>query len=332
MKIRTVVKAHLFRERFDVMIAVVAPLIIMLESGYANAWAFAGGKLVLTDPNTWLALGRGIFLEGLVFAMFKMVKLFMTQALSRRSWQMGVIAVIPAAIGMVGMIVSAGCNLGWANQSGEMLSVVQTVSTFMPPFFVGVFKNGLGLLFPIAVGAFALFDTSHLVEEAMTSSDLDSRAILVDRAETHRTFFLKSQKKAAKEVRQQYDDICTVDAANMVKAVKSGDLSFGAKEAQKAVAPRKTSVTPITPPASPQGLLNAPAQPFALPAPASANQASRFNGQGMHNPAFASPGPMNGAFNLPTQNPMTMPAAPAAPPPAQGVPNQKRTVFGAVRQ
>ena len=40
LKTGTVVRAHLFRERFDVMIAVIAPFIIMLESGYGNAWAF----------------------------------------------------------------------------------------------------------------------------------------------------------------------------------------------------------------------------------------------------------------------------------------------------
>src|SRR5438046_3016255 len=69
MNIRTVVRAHLMRERVDVLIAVLAPLVLMLESGYACGWVFANGELSLNNPNTYLALGRGIFLEGLIFAM-----------------------------------------------------------------------------------------------------------------------------------------------------------------------------------------------------------------------------------------------------------------------
>src|SRR5437763_3143996 len=63
MNIRTVVRAHLMRERVDVLIAVIAPLVLMFESGYACGWVFANGDLRLNNPNTYLALGRGIFLE-----------------------------------------------------------------------------------------------------------------------------------------------------------------------------------------------------------------------------------------------------------------------------
>src|SRR5439155_18793167 len=76
MNIRTVVHAHLTRERIDVLIAVLAPLVLMLESGYACGWVFANGDLSFTNLNTYLALGRGIFLEGLIFAMFKLVRVF----------------------------------------------------------------------------------------------------------------------------------------------------------------------------------------------------------------------------------------------------------------
>src|SRR5438034_9544190 len=68
MNIRTVVHAHLTRERLDVLIAVLAPLVLMLESGYACGWGFANGDLSLTNPNTYLALGRGILLEALISA------------------------------------------------------------------------------------------------------------------------------------------------------------------------------------------------------------------------------------------------------------------------
>src|SRR2546421_11408848 len=79
MNIRTVVRAHLMRERVDVLIAVLAPLVLMLESGYACGWVFADGHLSPTDLNTYLALGRGIFLEGLIFAMFKLVRVFLSR-------------------------------------------------------------------------------------------------------------------------------------------------------------------------------------------------------------------------------------------------------------
>jgi hypothetical protein len=106
MNIRTVVHAHLTRERLDVLIAVLAPLVLMLESGYACGWVFANGDLTLTNPNTYLALGRGIFLEGLIFAMFKLVRVFLL-----KGGRGLLLAALPFLIGTVGMIVSAGCNL-----------------------------------------------------------------------------------------------------------------------------------------------------------------------------------------------------------------------------
>ncbi|GCE31526.1 hypothetical protein KDA_70100 [Dictyobacter alpinus] len=252
MKTGTVVRAHLFRERFDVMIAVIAPFIIMLESGYGNAWAFAGGQSLLTGTGL-IALARGIFLEGLIFAMFKLVRLF----ISKNNIGFYVLALVPAVIGFVGMVVSAGCNLGFVNHSGEMAWVVKTVSQYMPDFLVVVFKLGLGLLFPIAVGAFALFDLSHLVEEMFTSSNLEDRSMIVERAEQHRSMFLKSQKKAAKTAQQHYDAACAADVDNIVKAVKSGNLSFGMDELKKEKTEKhKVGVQKII-----------PAQQPSLPAP-----------------------------------------------------------------
>jgi len=146
----------------------------MLESGYACGWVFANGDLSLNNPNTYLALGRGIFLEGLIFAMFKLVRVF-----ALKGGRGLVLSVLPFLIGVVGMIVSAGCNLGWVNRSGEMTSVTAMVGQFMPALLVSVFKIGLGLLFPLAVGAFALFDVTHLVEDILKSSHLDNRAVKV---------------------------------------------------------------------------------------------------------------------------------------------------------
>jgi hypothetical protein len=243
MNIRTVVHAHLTRERLDVLIAVLAPLVLMLESGYACGWVFANGDLTLTNPNTYLALGRGIFLEGLIFAMFKLVRVF-----ALKGGRVLLLAPLPFMIGVVGMIVSAGCNLGWVNRSGEMTSVVSMVEQFMPPLLVTTFKVGLGLLFPLAVGAFALFDVTHLVEEILKSSHLDNRAVKVHRAEMHRTHYLAAQKKAGAKVRKQYDEICDTDAQNMASRVRQGDLSFGADEIEREAA--RSSVTRLQAPTS----------------------------------------------------------------------------------
>src|SRR2546430_4645730 len=234
MNIRTVVRAHLMRERVDVLIAVIAPLVLMFESGYACGWVFANADLSLNNPNTYLALGRGVFLEGLIFAMFKLVRVF-----ALKGGRGLVLSVLPFLIGVVGMIVSAGCNLGWVNRSGEMTAVVAMVGQFMPPLLVITFKVGLGLLFPLAVGAFALFDVTHLVEEILKSSHLDNRAVKVHRAEMHRTHYLASQKKAGAKVRKEYDQICETDAQNMVSRVRQGDLSFGSDEIEAA----RSSVT-----------------------------------------------------------------------------------------
>jgi hypothetical protein len=242
MNIRTVVRAHLMRERVDVLIAVLAPLVLMLESGYACGWVFADGDLNPTNLNTYLALGRGIFLEGLIFAMFKLVRVFLMRG-SRSFW----LALLPFLIGSVGMIVSAGCNLGWVNRSGEMTAVTAMVAEFMPDVLVTVFKIGIGLLFPLAVGAFALFDITHLVEEILKSSHLDNRAVKVHRSEMHRTHYLGAQKKAGVKVRKEYDQICETDAQNMVSRVRQGDLSFGADEIEREAA--RSSVTRLQTPA-----------------------------------------------------------------------------------
>jgi hypothetical protein len=195
----------------------------------------------VNNLNTYLALGRGIFLEGLIFAMFKLVRVF-----ALKGGRGLVLAVLPLLIGVVGMIVSAGCNLGWVNRSGEMTAVSTMVGQFMPPLLVLVFKTGLGLLFPLAVGAFALFDLTHLVEDILKSSHLDNRAVKVHRSEMHRTHYLGAQKKAGTKVRKEYDEICETDAQNMVSRVRQGDLSFGADEIERDAA--RSSVTRLAAP------------------------------------------------------------------------------------
>jgi hypothetical protein len=231
---RTVVGMHLLRERFDVLLAVLAPLVLMIESGYANAWVFAGGRLVFDVPSL-MALGRGIFLEALIFACYKLVRVFAI----RRVWAA---LPIPLIVGTVGMIVSAGCNLGWMAHSPEMKAAFVVVAALLPGWMGEVFRVGLGLLFPVGVGVFALFDVSHLVEQLIKSSHLDNKALFVVRSELHRTAYLKHQKRQIKEASEQYAEICRADVQHMVDRARSGDLSFGVQElAQSQQTPAKVS-------------------------------------------------------------------------------------------
>ncbi len=207
MKIRTIVNAHLGRERLDALIAVLVPFVLMVESGYACGWVFADGDLSLTSPNTYWSLARGLFLEGLIYAVFKLVRMFVMhpKRLTR------LLAIIPLTIGCMAMSVSAGMNLAWINRSGEMVHIVSMVSQFMPLLLVNLFKPGLGLLFPLSVGAFAIFDLSKLIEEVLHSAHLEHRAFLAENAELHRKEMKKAQKEAVKEVASQYQQMAKVN-------------------------------------------------------------------------------------------------------------------------
>jgi hypothetical protein len=229
MKIRTIVNAHLGRERLDALIAVLVPFVLMVESGYACGWVFADGDLSLTSPNTYWSLARGLFLEGLIYAVFKLVRMFVMHP--KRGTRL--LAIIPLAIGCMAMSVSAGMNLAWINRSGEMAHIVSMVSQFMPPLLVTLFKLGLGLLFPLSVGAFAIFDLSKLIEEVLHSAHLEQRAFLAENAELHRKEMKKAQKEAVKEVAPQYQQMAKADAQNMASRVGKGDYSFGLGDVQQ---------------------------------------------------------------------------------------------------
>lgn len=257
VNIRNAVRAHLFRERFEVLLAVLIPFLFMAESGYANAWVFAGGHLGWDFPSL-MAYGRGFAIEAFIFVCFRLVRIFWQKS----TWK----AIgIPLLIGLVAMVVSAGMNLGWMSQSPEMKVAMGAVAQFMPAWMASIFRVGLGLLFPVGVGLFALFDVRHLIDEMINSSHLDNRALHVHRAELHRSAYLKSIKRAKNTVREQYDAICEADAQNMVNKVKQGDLSFGADELARQTAQSSvTRILPGSPPALPPAL---PHRPHALPLP-----------------------------------------------------------------
>jgi hypothetical protein len=229
--INTIVKAHLGRERLDVLLSVLIPLVLMVESGYASGWVYAGGSLVWTDANTYLALFRGFFLEALIYAMFKLTRILVIRAVVVGPWWHLLVGLLPLAIGVVTMVVSAGLNIAWANRSGEMQVAVQMVGDYMPDAFLVIFKTGVGLIFPVGVGVCALLDVGHLVEELLQSSaSMDDRASRVQIAEIHRDKWMKEQEKSAKQVQQAYAQMAQADAQNMLNRVKVGDYSFGVNE------------------------------------------------------------------------------------------------------
>ena len=244
MKIKTIVKMHLNRERLDVLLSVITPFVLMAESGYASGWVYAGGSLSLTDMNTYLALFRGFFLEALIYAMFKLTRILFL----RGSWKSRLVGFLPLSIGVVTMVVSAGLNIAWANRSGEMQMAVGMVSDYMPGVFLVVFKTGIGLIFPIAVGAFALLDVGHLVQEVLDASAyMDDRASKVQVAEMHRDEWMRHQQRGVKELGQEYEQMAKVDARNMVNRVKRGDYSFGVNDIQPAHQSSVTHALPMQP-------------------------------------------------------------------------------------
>jgi hypothetical protein len=287
-----IVNWHLSRERWDVLLSVVLPLVLMIESGYANGWVYADGNLSLSSPNTYLALGRGLFLEVLIFAMFKLVRVL----LLKRQWM---VVLIPLVIGCVTMVVSAGLNIGWANRSGEMASIVATVGQFLPSFVLTLFKLGIGLVFPLAVGACALLDVGALVDEMLhASAHMNERAARVQVAEQHQHLWMKKQKESTKELEAEYELMAKTDARNMVDRVKRGDYSFGINDAQKnSVQPSVTRIAPVYPqaPQLPQGgTMNG--QSFSAGVPMGNTQ--QMNVPPALHPLQANPGLLNKVNNL----------------------------------
>ena len=64
-------------------------------------------------------------------------------------------------------------------------------------------KLGWGCLLPLSVGALALVDMSHLVQEAIEHSHFDNEALRVAESEMHRTAYLKSQNKREAKFRKR---------------------------------------------------------------------------------------------------------------------------------
>ena len=247
MRISTIVNAHMTRERLDVWLSVILPFVFMVESGYANGWCFAGGTIDLS-LNTAIAMFRGLFLEVGIFTMFKIVRILFVTG----KWQQRVVSILPLLIGIVAMVVSAGLNIGWANRSGEMQNLISTVSEFLPLVFLEVFKLGIGLLFPVAVGILALLDVGHLVTGAMElAREMNERSMVVGIAESNHQALEKEMRRSAKQAKSRYKEIADVHIDKMVEAARRGDYSFNMDTVTRPSTSSQSSVTRVTPTQSP---------------------------------------------------------------------------------
>jgi hypothetical protein len=236
VNLRNTVSMHLFRERFEVMLAVLIPFVFMVESGYACAWILVDGHLGLDAPSL-MAFARGFAIEAFVFVCFKLVRIFWLKG-SKFS------IIFPLVIGAVGVVVSSGMNLGWMIQSPEMRTVMGAISSYMPTWMASTFRLGLGLLFPVGVALFALFDVRHLIDEMIASSHLDDRAMIIHQAEQLRKRLMQGIKRSARDSQEQLDEIARINTQRIVDAVKAGDMSFGANAARHMTSSSVTKVQP----------------------------------------------------------------------------------------
>lgn len=223
MNIRFIVRTYLNQQRLEVFLAVLMPFFLIIESGIANAWVYAGGSFDLHTLRTYVALGRGLFFEVLSYSSAKLARL-----LWRKHHWVGVL--ITTAVALWAIIVSAGNNLGWVLSGGDLGGMLAAVGHYLPRWFALAYQLGLGVLLPLAVGGLALVDVEHLVHEILATAHLDNKAVQVHEAEMHRTEYLKSQNKQRSVIREAYDRVAGSRTQQFIARVERGDMSFGADE------------------------------------------------------------------------------------------------------
>ncbi len=297
LNLRKMIGMHQGRERFDVLLTVILPLFLMVVSSYTNAWAFTGGHMSLTGPdasNTYVAIFKGLFVEALVFCFFKLVKILC--GLGR--WNFAA-ALVPFAVGLFGVIVSSGCGVAWAAKSGEMTFLISSVSDYLSPSVTGVFKAGIGMLFPVALAVLAVYDPKHMIKEHIESgSDLGVLALLVENAEHHQGMLRQAQREANNDpkLKDNYKQMAQINAQQAVDAARDGDYTFGLGKATVVLDPVVSAPLPqpsfqrlapsvAIPGSVPQ--LNAPSQPFTNSPALPANYPSMGNTQQLTIPAPA---------------------------------------------
>ncbi|GCF08093.1 hypothetical protein [Dictyobacter arantiisoli] len=301
--LKRMIGIHQGRERSDVLLAIVLPAVLMLVSAYTNAWAFTGGNLSFSGPNminTIDAICRGLFVEALVFSCFKIVKMLCSSG----KWYNYPAALVPALVGLVGVVVSSGCGLAWVAKSGSMDWMIKTVSAYLPGWMTGVFQAGIGLLFPVALAVLAIYDISSLIEEHISrGAQLGGLALRVQSAEHHQTMLLQAQKTANNDpnIKNAYQQMAQTNAQQAVDAARRGDYTFGlSTEPLKLTPQQQSSVTRISPPAAYPSL----AAPAGAP-PMPMGQPPFINGQVTNNPPF-----MGNTQQLNVGGPAPLPAAP----------------------
>lgn len=225
--VKTMVNMHQGRERMDVFLTIILPLFLMFVSSYTNAWAFTGGRMAFLGPdapNTYVAIFKGLFVEALVFCFFKLVKILCT--LGR--WNF-VAAIVPLVVGLFGVVVSAGCGMAWAAKSGEMNFLISSVSTYLSPSLAGIFKSGLGMLFPVALAVLAVYDPKHMINEHVESGNrLGTLALIVENAEHHQDMLREAQKEANSDpkIKESYKQMAQINAQQAVDSARDGDYTF----------------------------------------------------------------------------------------------------------
>ena len=71
MNMRFVTQMYLMWQRFEVFLAVMLPMFLIIESALANGTIYNGGPLNFHDIRSWVAFGRGLFFEVLTYALAK---------------------------------------------------------------------------------------------------------------------------------------------------------------------------------------------------------------------------------------------------------------------
>ncbi len=225
MKIRFVMGTYLTHQRLEVLLAVLTPFFLIIESAMANAWVYAGGSLDFHDLRTYIALARGLFFEVMTFSCAKLARLLFAKG---RRHSVG--AVIATLVALWAIAVSTGNNLGWVLSGGDLGGMLAAVGHYLPHWFDEVYQLGLGVLLPLSVGALALVDVEHLVHAMLDSAHLDNKAMQVQESEMHRTEYLKAQHAQRSTIRQAYDEIAEQRTQKFIERVKQGNMDFGAQE------------------------------------------------------------------------------------------------------
>jgi hypothetical protein len=140
------------------------------------------------------------------------------------------------------------------NQTDEFKHFGALSAQFMGPQLGSLASMSLALLFPLAVGAFAIFDVKHMIHEIYGSVSYKMRSLKVRMAEEAIMQVEKEVKIQTKALAPRYAEIVKANAERLVESFRRGDDTCGLSE-----------VTALPPPSVQR--ISSPAQQMsALPA------------------------------------------------------------------